>query len=250
MKNTLLLLLLLLIFTACEKQINGKVINNFNQPVEGVKVSILNSNFETVTDTDGQFEIGYVAGDITVSFKKPDHRSENRHLKITEKENYPLSVVELIKYPSEKGLFLVGKENYVKLNKSDLIKSEKKQKSRYGSTNNYYYKAQVDSLNTFDVHFSIEKDSLTFFDNLPRSVVLSKVNSKDVLLNRVYQRSLFGSDFDLKGIVVDFDSKRIVKGKRFISIKKKNINDSSIYGFSEMKSKTKPLGSAYLFKIK
>lgn len=251
MKNHLYLIIILIVFSACEKKIKGKVVNNFNQPIEGVDVSISNSNFNSVTDADGEFEIDYVAGEFVISFKKPNHRSETRNLKITQKEEYPLNKIELIKYPLKDGLFLMGKEGYIELKKSTLIKTEKTEKSRYGSVSYDYFKTKTDSINTLDYNTFSGQDSLTFFDNLPRSVVLTKNNNDNILLTRTYQYSYFGGrEFDLKGIIVDFSSDRISDGKRFLSIKTKNINDSSVYGFSELKNSSTPNGDTYLFEVK
>ncbi|WP_101689960.1 carboxypeptidase-like regulatory domain-containing protein [Dysgonomonas massiliensis] len=100
----------LIIFTSCNKTINGKVYDNFGKPIEGVEVAIQGSDYKTTTNKQGQFSIDYTPGNFVLNFHKEGYRDAIQELSISEKQDYPLEQKELLKLPTEKGSYLFSKE--------------------------------------------------------------------------------------------------------------------------------------------
>jgi hypothetical protein len=94
-------LLLAIFFCSCAaKKIEGQVFDNFNQPLEGVIVTIVNSTFQAITDSKGYYRIDYVPGSINLSYTKQGYTSENINLDIMRKESYPVQKIVLNKIPT------------------------------------------------------------------------------------------------------------------------------------------------------
>ena len=62
-----LILLLSLFLFSCSKYKEGEVRDNFGKPVNGVMVSIENSNFKSFTDPNGNYKLDYVPGELSSS---------------------------------------------------------------------------------------------------------------------------------------------------------------------------------------
>ena len=95
--------------------IKGTVTDNFGQPVAGAEVRIANSAFATKTDDKGQFSIEYVPGSFVVKIGAAGHSAREVALDLRERAEFPLDSTVLTRYPSGKGLFLLGSADYVPL---------------------------------------------------------------------------------------------------------------------------------------
>ena len=125
MKYNYLILLLTLSLFSCSKYIEGEVRDNFGNPIEGVKVSIENSDFQSFTDPNGNYKLDYVPGEFSVSFNKEDYVSETVGLNITEKQRYPMSKIELIRYPESEGIYIEDSLDYILLEESTFPTSKR-----------------------------------------------------------------------------------------------------------------------------
>lgn len=74
MKHLFLFSILALTLFGCESQtIQGRVVDLFGQPIEGVTVAISNSGFSTTTDDEGQYRLDYApSNEIVVMYLKSD----------------------------------------------------------------------------------------------------------------------------------------------------------------------------------
>ncbi len=134
-KNLSILFLSLLILTSCDKKINGTVQDNFGNPIEGVDVKIANSDFKSVSGSDGYFAVMYVPGKIEISMGKSGYTSNMRSIEITQKDNYPLGTIEMIKRPDTAGVYVVGNKTYIQPTKVIFSVEE----SNNGSRNLFNY---------------------------------------------------------------------------------------------------------------
>lgn len=121
-KCTILSLLIILLITSCKKRIKGGVDDNFGKGINGVSVTILNSNFHTYSDNNGRFEIDYVPGEIKLLYEKEGYTSDTQMLNIYKKSNYEAAEVMLIKKPDQKGVYYQSFGSYIPLTK---VKAEK-----------------------------------------------------------------------------------------------------------------------------
>lgn len=111
------LILTSLAFFSCSKQIKGKVFDNFGNPVEDVTITIPNSQYEVKTNSSGEYSIDYAAGEIVLNFRKEGYIPSEEVLYITEKQDYPVKDIHIIKIPTESGIYITSHElpDYVKL---------------------------------------------------------------------------------------------------------------------------------------
>lgn len=120
---TYILLIMVAVFTtSCKKRIKGGVDDNFGSGINGVSVTILNSNFHTYSDNNGRFEIDYVPGEIKLLYEKEGYTSDTQMLSIYKKSNYEAAEVMLIKKPDQKGVYYQSFGSYIPLTK---VKAEK-----------------------------------------------------------------------------------------------------------------------------
>lgn len=126
MKKTLFLVLLSIMVISCgEPTINGKIMDNFNKPISDLEVSIKGTSLKTNTNSNGEYSINFVPGsDIKINFSKENYLNSEITVNIATKDDFPAETVNTYKIPSEKGVFLVGKEDYINIPKVN-VKSER-----------------------------------------------------------------------------------------------------------------------------
>jgi hypothetical protein len=91
----------------------GKLFDCFGRPLEGVSVAVVNSKFATSTDSQGNYTLGYVPGAIQLSYSKQGYYDGDVSLQIAAPATYPVQDVCLYKLLPSKGIFFVGKNDYV-----------------------------------------------------------------------------------------------------------------------------------------
>ncbi len=107
----LLIALFLMLLVGCgDKKISGEVRDIFNNPIEGVVVSIANSAFEATTDEDGKYSIDYVPGDIELLFKHKEYISGNLKINLSVKEDFPAKQVFLYPNAKKTGMYFFDKD--------------------------------------------------------------------------------------------------------------------------------------------
>jgi hypothetical protein len=93
--------------------LNGRVMDNFGQPLQGVTVSIAGAEETAVTDEAGTYKLPYSPGQLTVSFTKEGYQPETTAVGATVRTQFPMREVMLYKELRQYGLFVVGKTNYM-----------------------------------------------------------------------------------------------------------------------------------------
>lgn len=104
------------------KNIEGNVFDNFDQPLADVKVSISGTSYESKTDNSGKYEIEYAPGTIILNLEKQGYISENRNFNIATKVKFPAEKITLTKIPNGEGAFFVDKvvKDYIALNNGSV----------------------------------------------------------------------------------------------------------------------------------
>lgn len=182
MKNYFLFLSfgLMIILNSCDKSINGKVIDNFNQPVEGIKIKIPNSAFESITDKNGNFKIEYAAGKFNIEFQKENYIPVTKELEISETKKYPLGQVDMIRIPKSEGVYFKGEKDFIQIPQINLV-SENETQTMFGMK---YVSGSKYFLPEENV-FSIEIDSVgsvEIFDNVNITLLPIEAEGKNVAI--------------------------------------------------------------------
>lgn len=116
-----------LILSSCgNPTINGKVVDIFDKPIEGVKISIEGTSLETYSNTSGLYHSDYVPGPISLIFRKKGFTPENLQLEIAEKMEFPAKDVMMIEIPHD-GLYYINplKKKYESIKKAEYSKDQK-----------------------------------------------------------------------------------------------------------------------------
>lgn len=92
--------------------IEGLVLDNFGNPLEGVRVYIEKTTLEAKTDTRGRYSIEYPPGVFTIIAEKKGYRSTTRELAVTTSMRLPAEDMMLFKLPKGEGIFVYGEPDY------------------------------------------------------------------------------------------------------------------------------------------
>lgn len=93
---TIISLFFCLLLFGCSGGIEGKVVDRDNQPIQDVKVTILDTQFETTTNQNGEYKIAYVPGALKLYYEKsPCYIDQSIDLNISKKMKYPLKNIVL-----------------------------------------------------------------------------------------------------------------------------------------------------------
>lgn len=107
MKSSVLIALVMVLgLFACKREapppvIEGRIINNFGQPVPNAAISIRDTAFRVTTNAQGVFAIRFVPGTFTLHIEAPQHTSFTRELQVAQPVNYPLGTKMLFHIPDE-----------------------------------------------------------------------------------------------------------------------------------------------------
>lgn len=180
--------------TGNEAQLSGKVFDCFGKPLPGVSVTVLNSRFATTTDNDGNYALGYVPGTIKVAYKKAGFYQTSLDLQIATAATYPVRDLQVFKVPSGKGVFFVGRNEYIAVTecKVDAQTVENKgggsvlNPGRESAQNVYFVKGQPTRIQN--------AQELTFLDSDGNYKSLCRVNPNRAF----YRRRMFGIGLEFK----------------------------------------------------
>lgn len=92
--------------------ISGKVLDGFNEPVSGVEVDVIGTQYSCVTGDDGSYRISYDPGITKLSFTKPGYTKSVTTLNTPEITDVDLKTVTLWRYPKSGGMHFMGDKGY------------------------------------------------------------------------------------------------------------------------------------------
>ncbi len=135
MKKLSLIALTILLFSCGEPTINGKLVNNFENPIENAKVEIEGTAFTTQTNSNGEYSINFVPGDIKLKFSKENVLDTSLVVNIAVKEDFPAQMVKTYEVPQSGEINYFDKNNYINIPKVSV----KQKRSNYTKEKDFAY---------------------------------------------------------------------------------------------------------------
>jgi len=112
--------------------LRGRIIDGFGKPVSFVDIEVISngSKHTATTDTSGNYLVSYSPGNIHFAAKKPEYVPLSYPFVIEEIDEITLDDIILWKVPPSGGLFVVGQDDYIKINDAgyDSESSEKEKR--------------------------------------------------------------------------------------------------------------------------
>ena len=100
--------------------INGKVIDGFGVPLDGVNVEIKGTDYKTTTDNEGDYKINYRPGLTKISFTKSSYTSSVIGVTTAEISDITSRQVTLWRYPKEGGMYFIKEKDYILIKRTSL----------------------------------------------------------------------------------------------------------------------------------
>jgi DNA-binding beta-propeller fold protein YncE len=105
--SSVLVLACMLSAAGCSSnQIDGSVVDNFDQVVDGASVEVVGTEFKAVTLADGSFKLDYAPGQFTVRASRAGSADAKRQLNIAQRTRYPLAPLLVIRLPDQPGFMI------------------------------------------------------------------------------------------------------------------------------------------------
>ena len=101
--------------------INGRVIDGFGDSLDGVIIKVLNSKYETTSDSKGNYNISYRPGITKLSFSKTGYTDTVIAVNTSEITDMGVKPVNLWKYPTRGGMYIIKEKHYELINKSSFL---------------------------------------------------------------------------------------------------------------------------------
>ncbi len=179
MKRLIFIGLSILLLASCgEPTINGKIVDNFNNPIKDAKVEIDGTAFTTTTNSKGEYEINFVPGSIKLKYTKKNYLDTVLRVNVSTKDNFPAQVVKTYKLPNDGEINYISKEQYIPLNNSP-IKIDKTFDTRYIKEGYYNHDTRFKTLTYYtnkDKVVKIKKSEIIqFIDTSPAPIALIKL---------------------------------------------------------------------------
>ncbi len=249
MKRVVLFLMITTFLVSCgEPTINGKLIDNFDNPIVGAKVEIEGTSFTTKTNSKGEYEINFVPGEIKLKYSKENYLDTIFNVKISTKDDFPAQIVKTYKVPKKGEMFFVSKEGYQEL--PTMIIREKAstynsvQGREYGTpqylnhiVNTYYIKSVM--INNLIPKFG--KGDMKFADTDEKNVTLVKLKkegSEYVVGTNDYVKDgyeyYFGNRLDITN---SFNNKISYSSMEYTYTSFKNRNKGNTFGIWQVNLK-------------
>lgn len=238
---------------SCEKKnITGTVKDNLGNPLENIQVSVKNTDFKAQTNSNGNFSLEYVPGEIYLIIEEDGYLGFQEHYVISEKSKYPLGEINLFKIPETKALFLISSEGYIPVTKSTMSSTKTKKKDVIEGLD-------IDMGLDVDVFcFTIKRDSIFTISPLDK-VIVDFIDCTDIPLRIVkvgldskvasYKvGGLFGNSIE-----AEYCTEEVEQINNKIRIRKVAVERGQVYAFINIYDdfhKGKKMSSlAYAFKI-
>ena len=123
---SIILLLAVITFSGCSKpEIDGKVVDYYNQPISEVNVSVQGTQFSSSTNANGAYSIGFVPGKVQLKFVKSGYAEATKTFDIASETSFPAEQMQLMKLPTDKGIWFLGDNDYTAISSGDLIMNKK-----------------------------------------------------------------------------------------------------------------------------
>jgi hypothetical protein len=251
-KVVLLSIIILILLAGCgSSEIEGIVKDPFGNGLEGVTISILNSNLKTKTDKNGVYVINYVMGTFTLQYSKPGYTTHKINLTLQEKTRFPAQPVILYPIPTEAGIYYIGDKSLIKLPSSEIIEQETKEKSKnmlmnlMGKSHIKYYPSKLAEL-------SFKEGKAQFIDCFPKYIKPFRLSNDGYFLNLIST----SDGLDIKVVYDGYVSEEANKiGDEKLLVRTMECKPGA-YAFVEMfktnlgRTLPKPKGICFTFSIK
>lgn len=121
----LIILGVLVIILGCSKpRITGKVIDEAMEPLSDATISIINSDFSSKTNNNGEFALDFAPGKITLTASKESYTSDTLNLEISQHIKYPLQNIRLYRILESGNFVLLTDSGYVQLERIEIKKHQ------------------------------------------------------------------------------------------------------------------------------
>jgi hypothetical protein len=116
------ILFVVLVLAGCARpRIEGEVVDNFGQPVEGARITITGERYSAKTNGEGHYSIRFKPGRLTVLATKEGCIPDSLTATLEARRPFQARTLELFRRPPGPGLFLLGAEGYVALPRGDVL---------------------------------------------------------------------------------------------------------------------------------
>lgn len=114
--------------------LRGKVIDGFGQPIPFVDVSSVSSDGSKSKDTSnpsGSFSVSYSPGNVKLMFERGGYVPVYIPLSLDEKTELSVGDIFMWKIPPKGGLFAVGDNDYIEINKAEYYSENSSKERRF-----------------------------------------------------------------------------------------------------------------------
>lgn len=188
MRNLFILALISGFLSSCgEPTINGKLVDNFDNPIEKAKVEIEGTAFTTETNSDGEYSIEFVPGEIKLKYSKENYLDTILNVNISTKDDFPAQIVKTLKIPPQGGIYIVGEAGYSDLKELKNIENENSNYTKYDTTLWFPFggiSGNIDfNRNTYFVSLNdsipkLKSGKIQFADTDSKNIMLLKLDKK------------------------------------------------------------------------
>ena len=249
------MLLLLVVTSSCNRtRIEGRVLNGFGKPVKDATVKVEGTQFVTTTNSDGEYSVGYVPGNIKVSITKDGFTDTSFSVNIATEAKYPAATVIVYEVPKEHGIYLMQNEQYKPFSKGSVRKQNYTRGDWLGMSQSDVYFVNFDENNITSIK---QQDStFSFLDCDPRPIALFKIatNTKG---NIILTRSTGGGgagfmmgDYNDNALFVNEKFQHFKKGENNITLRLAKL-DEGLYAFAQYNKRGSPAinGELSVFRV-
>jgi hypothetical protein len=115
--SSLLAVALAAALTGCgkAKHIEGRVLSEAGEPLQGATVSIAKSGFTATTKKDGTYSLDYAPGAMEVVYAQAGRFPDTLRVELAQKAYFPAAEMRLLKIPAEGAVVWISPKGYVPL---------------------------------------------------------------------------------------------------------------------------------------
>ena len=101
--------------------ISGRVINGFGDALDAVAIKVIDTDYESTSDSNGDYNISYRPGITKLSFSKSGYTRRVIAVNTSEVTDMGVKPVNLWKYPTKGGMYIIREKHYELINKSSFL---------------------------------------------------------------------------------------------------------------------------------